>query len=236
MFKVNSINLFWVHMLRYRAEKLLTRLSAVLHLAEDLTLPKSLRLKPWGGVLLLNPDGEWQIFAPGEWSHDKATDVVICWQPEQWAKWIQGAVAGWWSFSLKDGISIEGDVVWAMSLYQRLQMLPWWYNHQLQHMPAHSIFSFMHRVGQKAFSDIRTLVSASSALIEDGLKENGLGLPRPVMMSAWTNQIIVLHEAVERLEARFNQLETLSVSPASTISNISKIATQFEQTSMTIVR
>ncbi|MES2207446.1 MAG: hypothetical protein V4525_11730 [Pseudomonadota bacterium] len=222
-------------MLRSRAEKLLTRLSGVVNLAEGLTAPKSLRLKPWGGVLLLNPDGEWQIFTPGEWPAANTTDVVICWQPEQWAKWMQGALAGWWSVSLKDGISIEGDVAWAMGLYQRLQMLPWWYNHQLQHASTPSLFSFMHRVGQKAFSDVKTLLSASAVLIEDGLKESGLGLPRPMIIGSWANQVILLHEAVERCEARLNQFEALSATPNS-INIVSKTTSQSGQPSMSLVR
>jgi len=186
-----------------RLETLLTRLSSTLNLAEGLTVPKSLKLEPWGGVAILNPDGVWILHAPATWN--QVPDATIRWQPEQWAAWVKGAIAGWWSFSIQDGVAVEGDVAWVMDLHRRFRLLPWWWAEKIHH--AGPVAEFFHQLAGKAFDHGRTLFRAGGVAFREGLVEDQYAVPRTVSIHTFTAQLEALHEATERLEARCVRLE-----------------------------
>lgn len=190
-------------MLLQRLETLLTRLSVTLNLAEGLTVPKSLKLEPWGGVAILNPDGVWTLHAPATWN--QVPDATIRWQPEQWATWMKGAIAGWWAFSIQDGVAVEGDVAWVMDLHRRFRLLPWWWAEKIHR--AGPVAEFFHQLAGKAFAHGHTLFRAGEVALREGLVEDQYAVPRIIAARAFTTQLETLYEAVERLEARCARLE-----------------------------
>lgn len=196
------------HVLLGRFEDLLTRLSRSLNFAEGLVAPKSLKLEPLGVVAVLHPDGGWRLNAPGEW--EGIPDAVVRWQPEQWAAWIKGVAAGWWSFSLQEGVAVEGDVAWVMGLRQRLRLFPWWWAAKTQRFGM--ISSLAHQCAQSAFRHGHTLLKGGGAALQDLFREEGWGVGHTLVSTVLEQQIEALHEAVERLEARCQSLERSSES------------------------